>query len=328
MKELWVDCRPWKKEIATTAIESGADVLVLEEAGKGKELGRIKTVAADGDLVPDRDVFVCRINSKESEQRAVELSRSGYVVIETEDWNVIPLENLVSVSDSIIASVRDLKSAELALNVLEKGVRGILLSTEDPSVIRAVASLISSRSEKMDLVPMVVTSVIPVGMGDRVCVDTCSIMTDGEGMLIGNTSAGALLVHAETLENPYVAPRPFRVNAGAVHAYITIPGGKTAYLSDLRIGDRVLVCDNSGATREATVGRVKIERRPLLLIEAEHRGHTVSAVVQNAETIRLVHSDGSACSVAEIAPGDEIVGIVTESGRHFGVSVQEHIVEQ
>jgi 3-dehydroquinate synthase II len=328
MKELWVDCRPWKKDIATTAIESGADVLVLEEAGKGRELGRIKTVAADGDLVPDRDVFVCRINSKESEQRAVELSRSGYVVIETEDWNVIPLENLVSVSDNIIASVRDLKSAELALNVLEKGVRGILLSTEDPSVVRAVASLISSRSEKMDLVPMVVTSVIPVGMGDRVCVDTCSIMTNGEGMLIGNTSAGALLVHAETLENPYVAPRPFRVNAGAVHAYITIPGGKTAYLSDLRIGDRVLVCNDSGATREATVGRVKIERRPLLLIEAEHRGHTVSAVVQNAETIRLVNPDGSACSVAEITPGDEIVGIITESGRHFGVSVQEHIVEQ
>ena len=98
-----MDCRPWKKEIATTAIESGADVLVPEESGKGKELGRIKTVAADGDLVPERDVFVCRINSKESEQKAVELSRLGYVVIETEDWNVIPLENLVSVSDSIIA---------------------------------------------------------------------------------------------------------------------------------------------------------------------------------------------------------------------------------
>ena len=32
MKELWVDVRPWKKDIATTAIESGADVLVVEDA--------------------------------------------------------------------------------------------------------------------------------------------------------------------------------------------------------------------------------------------------------------------------------------------------------
>ena len=91
-------------------------------------------------------------------------------------------------------------------------------------------------------------------MGDRVCVDTCSLLSDSEGMLIGNTSAGAFLVHAETLENPYVAPRPFRVNAGAVHAYATMPGGKTAYLSDLKAGDRVLISDSQGRTKEATVG--------------------------------------------------------------------------
>src|SRR5208337_1751534 len=215
--------------------------------------------------------------------------------------------------------------AELALHVQEKGVWGILLKTADPSVVKAVAALIKSQAGTVSLVPFTVTRIRPVGMGDRVCVDTCSMLADGDGMLIGNTSSGALLVHAETLENPYVAPRPFRVNAGAVHAYISMPGGKTAYLSDLHIGDRVLVCDHAGITKEVTVGRVKIERRPLLLIEADHHGHGVSAVVQNAETIRLVRSNGSACSVAEISPGDEILGILTESGRHFGVSIQEHI---
>jgi 3-dehydroquinate synthase II len=328
MKQLWVDCRPWNKDIATTAIESGADALVLEEAGKGRELGRIKTIARDGDLVPDRDVFTCTINSKEKENEAVELSRRGYVVVRTEDWNVIPLENLVSMSDRIIAAVTDLESAELALSVLESGVCGVLLSTEDPGVVRKVAMLIRSGTPRMDIVPLIVTSVIPVGMGDRVCVDTCSMLSDGEGMLIGNTSAGAILIHAETLENPYVAPRPFRVNAGAVHAYITMPGGKTAYLSDLRIGDRVLVTDYAGRTKEATVGRVKIEQRPLLLIEAEHEGKKVSAVLQNAETIRLIYEDGSACSVAGLSPGDRVMGVITESGRHFGVAVKEHIIEK
>ena len=37
MKELWVDIRPWKKDLATTAIESGADVLVVEDAARVRE---------------------------------------------------------------------------------------------------------------------------------------------------------------------------------------------------------------------------------------------------------------------------------------------------
>ena len=32
MKQFWVDVRPWNKEIATTAIESGADALVVDRA--------------------------------------------------------------------------------------------------------------------------------------------------------------------------------------------------------------------------------------------------------------------------------------------------------
>jgi 3-dehydroquinate synthase II len=328
MKEFWVDCRPWNKGIATTAIESGADTLVIEKAKSGRELGRVRTLAPDGDLVPDRDVFTCRIKDKASETEAVELSRKGYVIVETEDWNVIPLENLVSMSDHIIALVKDYESAELALNVLEKGVCGILLSTTDPAVVRNVASLIKSGTPPAEIVPLTITGITPAGMGDRVCVDTCSILSDSEGMLIGNTSAGAFLVHAETLENPYVAPRPFRVNAGAVHAYATMPGGKTAYLSDLKTGDRVLISDSKGATKEATVGRVKIELRPLLLIEAEYQGRKVSAILQNAETIRLVREDGSACSVAALTIGDIVMGTVTESGRHFGVAVKEHIIEK
>ena len=328
MKEFWVDCRPWNKGIATTAIEGGADTLVLEEAKSGRELGRIRTVAPDGDLVPDRDVFRCRISDKASETEAVSLSRKGYVIVETEDWNVIPLENLVSMSDRIIALVKDFESAELALKVLEKGVCGILLSTSDPALVRKVATVINTVISPVEIVPLTVTRIMPVGMGDRVCVDTCSILSDSEGMLIGNTSAGAFLVHAETLENPYVAPRPFRINAGAVHAYATMPGDKTAYLSDLRIGDKVLISNSKGSTKEATIGRVKIELRPLLLIEAEFQGRKVSAILQNAETIRLVREDGSACSVAALKPGDIVMGTVTESGRHFGVAVKEHIIEK
>jgi 3-dehydroquinate synthase II len=154
------------------------------------------------------------------------------------------------------------------------------------------------------------------------------MLEDGQGMLMGNTSSSMLLVHAETLENPYVAPRPFRVNAGAVHAYIMLPDGKTAYLSDLAIGGNVLVSDAKGKAHTAIVGRTKIERRPLLLVEAEAEGITTSLILQNAETIRLVKEDGSAVSVVNLKKGDRVMGCALEGGRHFGIAVKETIIEK
>jgi 3-dehydroquinate synthase II len=328
MKEFWVDVRPWDKNIATTALESGADVLIVDHASQAKELSRIIVVSPDGDLVPGKDVFEVTIRGKADEEEAVKRSSQGPVIVSTSDWTVIPLENLVAQSDRIYAVVKDEKEAALALSVLEKGVKGVVLRTSDPAMVRKVGSLVRASSGHTELVPFTITTIRPVGMGDRVCVDTCTLLTPGEGMLVGNTSSAFLLVHAETMENPYVAPRPFRVNAGAVHAYILLPGGKTAYLSDLRTGDHVTVADAGGALSDAVVGRVKIEKRPLLLVEAESGSSKVSLVLQNAETIRLVGVDGESRSVVELSPGDRVLGCAMEGGRHFGMAVKEHITEK
>jgi 3-dehydroquinate synthase II len=328
MKELWVEVRPWRKELATTAIESGADALVVDRAADARALGRITTVAPDGDLVWDRDVYSITLEGKADEERAVSLSGSGIVVVDTRDWTVIPLENLVSRSDRIYAAVRTVEEAEVALHVLEKGVRGLVLRTDDSREIIRVAELVKGRAARIDLVPFAVTAIRPAGMGDRVCVDTCSLLADGEGMLVGNTSSAFLLVHAETLDNPYVAPRPFRVNAGAVHAYVLKADGTTAYLSEMKTGDRALVVGCDGCSAEATVGRVKIERRPLLIIEAAADGMQVSLVLQNAETIRLVREDGTPVSVVELAVGDRVLGSILTGGRHLGVAVEETILEK
>ncbi len=43
-----------------------------------------------------------------------------------------------------------------------------------------------------------------------------------------------------------------------------MPRGRTAYLSELKTGEEVLVCDAAGRERTAIVGRVKIEARPLV----------------------------------------------------------------
>jgi len=328
MKQFWVDCRPYKKEIATTAIESGADAIVADNAEDVRRLGRITTVAPDGDLKIGTDVAEVTIADKKSENAAAKIKDKKYVIVTTSDWTVIPLENLVAQSDRIIAKVKDLKEAELALTVLERGVAGILLATKDPAVVRAVAQKVKAGTRQIHIVPFTVTKITPVGMGDRVCVDTCSMLEDGQGMLMGNTSSSLLLVHAETLENPYVAPRPFRVNAGAVHAYILLPDGKTAYLSDLAIGGNVLVTDAKGNAHTAVIGRTKIERRPLLLVEAEADGAKTSLILQNAETIRLVKEDGSAISVVHVKKGDRVMGSILEGGRHFGIAVKETIIEK
>ena len=328
MKQFWVDIRPWNKEIATTAIESGADALVVDTAEDVRRLGRITTIAPDGDLKPGTDVAEITITDKASEDAAATKGKSQLVIVTTSDWTVIPLENLVAQSEKIIARVKNVDEAAMALHVLEKGTHGILLKTDNPAVVRDVAKLLKGSTGTVNLVPFTVTKIQPVGMGDRVCVDTCSMLVDGEGMLMGNTSSAMLLVHAETLENPYVAPRPFRVNAGAVHAYILLPDGKTAYLSDLAIGGQVMVTDAKGKAHNAIIGRTKIERRPLLLVDAVNGSAKVSLILQNAETIRLVGENGAANSVVNLKVGDRVMGCVLEGGRHFGMAVKETIREK
>lgn len=328
MKELFVDIRPWNKEIAIAALESGASGVVADSAGPVRELGRIRVVAPDGDLVPGKDIRELIIRNTEDQAEAMEAAKTGRIIVHTPDWTIIPLENLVACGERVIAAVHSFEEAELALTVLEKGVSGVMLVTEDPDLVRSVAKRIQTGSCRYQLHELTVTSVKPAGMGERVCVDTCSLMTDGEGMLVGNTSSGFFLIHAETLQNPYVAPRPFRVNAGGVHAYLQVTDKKTAYLADLKSGDLVSIVHAGGTCREATVGRVKIERRPLLLIEAECEGNSLSVILQNAETIRLVRPDGAAVSVTSLAPGDRILGRLEAGGRHFGMAIEEQIIEK
>ncbi|NOQ95355.1 MAG: 3-dehydroquinate synthase II, partial [Desulfobacterales bacterium] len=142
------------------------------------------------------------------------------------------------------------------------------------------------------------------------------------------SSAAMFLVHSESIENPYVAPRPFRVNAGPVHAYIRVSDGKTKYLSDLKAGNDVLVVDFKGKATRAVVGRLKIEKRPLMLVEAEVDGSVISTILQNAETIRLTKPDGSPISIVNLKKGDEVLVAVEKAGRHFGMKIDETIVEK
>ncbi len=328
-RNLWVKIDPWNQEMVTTAIESGADAVWVPEgyADRVKALGRIATIAPDGDLKPGEDVRCCTITCQEDEPEILRLCQHHHVVLECPDWTVIPLENLIAQNASVVVPVTSIEEAETACGILEKGVDHLLIETDTPQNLRHILLRLRNPSETLSLQPARIESILPVGMGDRVCVDTCTLMHPGQGMLVGNSSAGLFLVHAETLQNPYVSPRPFRVNAGPVHAYTRLPGGKTAYLADLQAGDVVLVVDACGNTETAVVGRLKIERRPLMMVTARVEDRTFTTILQNAETIRLTRPDGSAVSVVELQPQDTVLILVETAGRHFGHAVSETILE-
>lgn len=330
MKHLWVKVDGWNKDLVTTALEAGADALVLDEglAEKARALGRIDVVAPDGDLKPGEDVLRIEVNTKGDEQRAAAAPADTIIVLALTDWKIIPLENLIAQRGNLLVEVADADAARTAVQTLEKGSDGVVTTCQDTAELRRIADVLRGDAETVALVEAEVTEVKTLGMGDRVCVDTCSNMAPGEGMLVGNASSAFLLVHAETLENPYVAPRPFRVNAGAVHAYLLAPGGATRYLSELKSGDEVMVVDHDGRARTVFVGRAKVERRPLLLVRATAEGRDVGVVLQNAETIRLTAPGGDSMSVAALKPGDRILAHLARGGRHFGMAVEESIDER
>jgi len=330
MRKIWVKVDPWDKNIVTTALEGGADAIMVPKGyyEKVNNLGRIQTVSEDGDLRLGKDVIYYTIKSSDDEDEIVKLGRSKKVILQCEDWTVIPLENLIAKGADVIVQVDDLKEAETAFGILEKGVQHILFHTTDTVKLKKVLSLVGSKEERISLETAEIQEVTPIGMGDRVCVDTCTSMVKGQGMLVGNSSSAMFLVHAETVANPYVAPRPFRVNAGPVHAYTKVPGGKTRYLSELSAGDKVLIVDFKGNAAIGAVGRLKIEKRPLMLVRATVKDKEVTSILQNAETIRLTAPDGNPISVVKLGPGDKVLVAVEKGGRHFGHKIDETITER
>ncbi len=331
MKKLWVNAVPYNKDVVIAALESGAEAVVLPD-GKSetvRQFGKIKTVEKTGDIRPGVDVEFIDIAGKGDEDKAAAVPTDRIVVLRMLDWTIIPIENLLARRGrNIMVQVANSDQARLMVEILEKGVDGVVLSTTDINEIKKTAELITGIAEKVELVTATITATKQLGMGDRSCLDTCTQMGLGEGMLIGNTASGFFLVHSESIDNPYVASRPFRVNAGAVHAYTLTPDGKTKYLADLKAGDEVMVVNYQGKSQVAYLGRNKIEKRPMMLIEAQAEGAAVSLVMQNAETIRLVDPDGNAISVTKLKPADKVLAHIEKAGRHFGMQVDETLIER
>ena len=263
----------------------------------------------------------------------IEKFHLSFVIIDLDDWRIIPLENIIAslqnTGTEIFAVAKSIEEVETLFTVLELGVDGVLMSTNSEEEIVRARNIIKKSSFQIKIAE--IREVQEVGMGERVCIDTVSMLAEGEGMLVGNKSNFLFLIHNESIGSSFTSPRPFRVNAGAVHCYTITPDGTTKYLSELESGSQVLIVNTKGEARMVGVGRAKIESRPLRLFRAAISDDEMGTIiVQNAETIRFLNERGQILPVTHAKRGDKILVFSNPSvGRHFGMEVSnEYILEK
>lgn len=176
--------------------------------------------------------------------------------------------------------------------------------------------MVYSQSEIVELYEM--------GEGSRVEIDFIDVLGENEGVLVGDTARGFVLVLAETRETETYPPRPFRVNAGSIHQYILLADGKTKYLSELKSGDKVLVTDAVNE-RYVTIGRVKIEKREFIQIRLKN---SITATLQKADSVHISGSNG-ALHYLDAKAGDSVtVAVADQVARHKGEAIEETIQEK
>ncbi|CAA3013844.1 3-dehydroquinate synthase II [Olea europaea subsp. europaea] len=351
-KKVWI----WteNKQVMTAAVERGWNTFIFSNyfrdlAVEWSSIALIHPLfIEEGNLIDGEQRKVANFFEISSPQQLEKLQplkeEAENVVVDLLGWQVIPAENIVAAiqgtQKTVFAISKTSSEAQIFLEALEHGLGGVVLKTEDIKSLLELKDYLDRRNEECSLLKLTtatVTNIQMAGMGDRACVDLCSLLRPGEGLLVGSFARGLFLVHSECLESNYISSRPFRVNAGPVHAYVSVPGGKTSYLSELKAGKEVIVVDQNGMQRTAIIGRVKIETRPLILVEAKidlDNHTTYSILLQNAETVALVSSgkagghQQTAIPVTSLKIGDEILMRLQGGARHTGIEIEEFIVEK
>ncbi len=324
IKTVYLDSKKIEKKktkLETMSTSNSSNYTVLEKEGATKPKG--KKVGIKFEVLSNSDI-----------ENVLSASKKGldFVIIEVNDWKIIPLENIIAklhkIHTKIFAIARNTKEVRKMFSILEVGVDGVIFSTSSINEVKEAMVYLGTRSFEMKQAKII--EIKEVGDGERVCVDTASILHKGEGMLIGNRSNFLFLVHNESVGSSFTSPRPFRVNAGAVHCYTLSPDGTTNYLSEVETGSEVLILNSKGEARRATVGRAKIERRPMLMIKASIGNEIGGIIAQDAETIRFVKPNGQLVSVTHLKKGDIVMAhSKPATGRHFGMEVSdEYILEK
>lgn len=305
-----------------------ADIVILDRYDAVKA-----TAIAESNPAVEIGQFVDVTDSASLDRACAAARSSGWTILSFRDPTKIPLEIVLAAaaraSGSVITVAADVAEAEIIFGVLEHGSDGVMVAPREVGEATKLKTIAENDTPNLELSELSVTAVTDVGMGERVCVDTCSHFRQDEGILVGSHSRGMILACSETHPLPYMPTRPFRVNAGALHSYTLSADERTSYLSELRSGGKVLGVDSAGRTRMVTVGRVKIERRPLLAIDAvAPSGEPVNLIVQHDWHVRVLGVGGVVLNTTDFKPGDKVLGYLPEQARHVGYAIDEFCIER
>lgn len=263
--------------------------------------------------------------------------KCNYLWILFRDPTNIPLElviaSLQSTGTILMKEIRDpndVDDAIVSYGVMEYGAEGVIFSpTRHDAMDEFMTRMMSEKHDPLSLQVGTVVSSKPAGMGYRACIDTATLFDEDEGMIVGSTSQGGLLCCPEVFFLPYMELRPFRINAGAMHSYVFNVSNRTDYMSELRAGSSIMIVNSKGRVRTAPVGRMKIEQRPLRLIEVEFAGgERVNVFMQDDWHVRVFSDAAKPLNISELKPGDKVLGYVTQTGRHVGIKINETIIEK
>lgn len=364
MKLSWLDVRLLEPELRTAVIEEaihqGVDAVVSDDPAVLAALPpTVRTVyLADGeDLRELPNVSLVIVDAADTTALAVrhpEIEFGRYVEIvdapsldeacraaREERWSLlkfrdptkIPLEIVIAAASgaegNIITVAEDVTEAEIIFGVLEHGSDGVAMAPGRVGDATALLSAANAVLPPLALTELTVTGTAHVGMGERACVDTCSYLGQDEGILVGSHSKGMILCVSETHPLPYMPTRPFRVNAGAIHSYTLGANERTNYLSELKAGASVTAVNVKGEARLVTVGRVKIESRPLISVDATAPdGTEVNLILQDDWHVRVLGPGGVVLNSTELKAGDAVLGYLPTADRHVGYPINEFCREQ
>jgi len=332
--EIWIDCRSEEED----SLPEGFDRMLSEGhlTINGNKIMQSGCIFGAYSHIED--------NNGQDEAKAL-IGSVSWLLVSFSDWSMIPIENLIAAAEGtptrIAALLTEPHQIQGAAFALEQGVDAVVVDSQ-PAMVEAALIAKTLRFERQEhfepdrestqelsLSLLEITGVEEGGVGDRYCIDFTSLLDKGEGMLIGSNATSFMLVHGETISSDFVPVRPFRVNAGTPQSYTFMADGTTKYISELSSGDTVSVVNETGTSRSLTIGRIKIERRPMLLfrwVDENHKeGHMF---LQQAETVRAVGANGNPMSVTTLKIGDQILGCVDNGARHIGAAISSTVNER
>ncbi|KAK4794661.1 hypothetical protein SAY86_012655 [Trapa natans] len=194
-KKVWI----WteNKNVMTAAVERGWNTFLFscrELADDWSSIAMIKPLfIQEGDVLDDDEKRIATIIGISTPEELGQLHPDRLpqnIILNLLDWQVIPAENIVAMfqgsQKTVFAISKTPSEARTFLEALEQGLGGVVLKARDVQAVIDLKGYFDSRDEvrnSLSLTKASITKISTAGMGDRVCVDLCSLMKPGEGLL-------------------------------------------------------------------------------------------------------------------------------------------------